>query len=179
MIKNCLALWSLIALVAASATCVGADVKAGGSAAPADSTAGKTVVSPSSSPAGGGMPAEITFASSVGEVVFLHRKHIEERSIPCASCHHQINAKKLDTPHPHYLTSSWINCKTCHDGPKKVADKAFACSGCHQTNPRNIADETLSAKVVTHRQCWQCHPVGTAKDASASCKKCHAAKKNP
>ena len=44
-------------------------------------------------------------------------------------------------------------------------------------NPRNIADETLSAKVVVHQQCWKCHPVGTGKEASAVCEKCHSGKK--
>ena len=48
------------------------------------------------------MPVQRRFSSSVGEVVFEHQKHIQERSIECVECHHQINAKKLETPHPDY-----------------------------------------------------------------------------
>jgi len=30
---------------------------------------------------------------------------------------------------------------------------------------------------VIHKQCWKCHAVGTGKDASKACEKCHAGKK--
>ncbi len=148
----------------------GADPKAAVAGAPATTKA--KVRKPDS-----GMPSEITIASSVGEVVFRHEAHIQERSIECARCHHQINARKLQTPHPDYLKSSWINCTVCHETSGKSARQVYACSECHRTNPTNIADETLSAKVVVHRQCWQCHPVSPGKEAMQSCEACHAGKK--
>ncbi len=123
------------------------------------------------------VPADINIPSSVGEVVFRHQMHIRDFSIKCVDCHHQINAKRLNTPHPDYFGSSWINCKTCHDEPEKIARKPYICSECHQTRPRNIVDETLSSKVVVHKQCWKCHEVGTGKEASAGCEKCHSGKK--
>ncbi len=123
------------------------------------------------------IPAEIVIPSSVGEVTFRHQAHIKERAIQCGQCHHQINAKKLETPHPDYLKSSWINCKVCHEESGKTKQSVYACSACHRASNGNIADETLSAKVVIHKQCWNCHPVGTAKDASASCNLCHSGKK--
>jgi hypothetical protein len=123
------------------------------------------------------IPAEIAIPSSVGEVIFRHKKHIEDRAIPCVECHHQINAKKLNTPHPDYLRSSWINCTVCHEESGQMKQSVHTCSACHHTNPVNIADETLSAKVVIHRQCWKCHPVSTGKDASKGCEKCHSGKK--
>jgi hypothetical protein len=123
------------------------------------------------------IPSEIVIPASVGEVRFRHQMHIEDLSIKCGDCHHQINAKKLSTPHPDYFGSSWINCKTCHDGSEKIAQKPYLCSECHRTGPKNIADETLSAKVVVHKQCWKCHSVGTGKEASESCEKCHSGKK--
>jgi hypothetical protein len=122
------------------------------------------------------MPVERSFPSSVGDVVFNHQKHVQERSIECVECHHQINAKKLQTPHPDYFKSSWINCEICHGKSEPAAEKAYACSGCHRANPINIADETLSAKVVTHRKCWKCHQVGTGKEASKGCELCHSGK---
>ena len=173
MLRQPLAAGLLVALFAAAAT-QGAEPGAGKASPSADAPARSVVVSRYPSPGNGEIPAEIRIPSSVGEVVFLHRKHIEGRSIPCANCHHQINAKKLATPHPDYLASSWINCSICHDGAGTNAQKAYACSACHQTNTRNVADETLSAKVVIHRQCWQCHPVGTGKAASSACRSCHA-----
>ncbi len=123
------------------------------------------------------IPAEINIPSSVGEVIFRHQAHIKERAIRCGECHHQINAKKLNTPHPDYLKSSWINCKVCHEESGKTKQNIYACSVCHRATSENIVDETLSAKVVIHKQCWKCHPVGTAKDASTSCNLCHSGKK--
>lgn len=133
-----------------------------------------------SSPGGAGtleMPSVTSFPSSVGEVTFTHEMHIKERSIQCVECHHQINAKKLNTPHPDYFKSSSVKCEICHNESEKVTQKAYTCSGCHRTNPINIADETLSAKVVIHKQCWKCHQVGAGKEASKTCEFCHSGKK--
>ena len=141
-----------------------------------------TVVPPKAAPAGAAtreIPAEIKFPSSVGEITFRHQIHIKDLSIKCVDCHHQINAKRLNTPHPDYFGSSWINCKTCHDESEKIAQKAYVCSECHQTRPKDIVDETLSAKVVIHKQCWKCHEVSTGKEASKGCEKCHSGKKKP
>ena len=123
------------------------------------------------------IPSKINIPSSVGEVIFHHQMHIKDLSITCVECHHQINAKELNTPHPDYLKSSWINCRVCHDESGKTKQNVYACSECHPTNPVNIADETLSAKVVIHKQCWKCHPVSTGKEASQLCAKCHSGKK--
>lgn len=125
----------------------------------------------------GGIPAERVFPSSVGEVVFHHEMHIKELAIKCVECHHSIDAKKLTTPHPAYFKSSSIKCEICHSESNATKKNIYTCSGCHGTNPMNIADETLSAKVVVHKQCWKCHQVGTGKDASEACKKCHSGKK--
>jgi hypothetical protein len=124
-----------------------------------------------------GIPSEIVIPASVGEVVFRHQMHIKDFSIKCVECHHQINAKELNTPHPDYLKSSWINCKVCHDGSGKIKQNAYTCSECHHANPIDIADETLGSKVVIHKQCWKCHPVSTGKEASRGCEKCHSGKK--
>jgi len=130
-----------------------------------------------SSPATPNIPVEIEFASSVGDVKFPHQKHISDFGAKCADCHHQIDARPLKTPHPDYFSSSWINCSTCHTDSAKTVQKAYVCSACHETMPKNITDETLSAKVVIHKQCWKCHAVGTGKDASKACEKCHTGKK--
>jgi Zn finger protein HypA/HybF involved in hydrogenase expression len=123
------------------------------------------------------IPAERTFPSSVGEVVFHHQMHLKDLGIKCVECHHQINAKKLNTPHPDYFKASSIKCEICHDETEKIKQKAYVCSECHRTNPINIADETLSAKVVVHKSCWKCHAVGTGTEASKGCEKCHSGKK--
>ena len=125
----------------------------------------------------GEIPTIKTFPSSVGEVTFTHQMHYQDRGIQCTECHHQINAKKLVTPHPDYFKSSWINCGICHNATKNGRPNVYSCSECHRTNPVNIADETLSAKVVIHKQCWKCHAVGTGKDASKRCVFCHSGSK--
>ena len=125
----------------------------------------------------GEIPSERNFPSSVGEVVFHHQMHLKDLGIKCVECHHQINAKKLITPHPDYFKSSSIKCEICHSESEKIKQKAYTCSACHRTNPISIADETLSAKVVVHQKCWKCHAVGTGKEASKGCEKCHSGKK--
>lgn len=122
-------------------------------------------------------PSERRFSSSVGEVIFHHQMHSRDLAIKCVECHHQINAKKLNTPHPDYFKSSSIKCEICHDESEKIKQKAYSCSACHRTNPLSIADETLSAKVVVHKKCWKCHSVSTGKEASKGCEKCHSGKK--
>lgn len=123
------------------------------------------------------IPLVRVFPSSAGDVTFQHQTHIQERGIQCTECHHQINAKKLETPHPDYFKQSWIKCRICHNEEAAKGNASlYSCTACHRTNTNDIADETLSAKVVVHKQCWKCHVIGTGKDASAGCKKCHSAK---
>ena len=119
------------------------------------------------------MPDEIAFESSVGNVLFPHSLHVKELEINCAECHHQIHAGELDTPHPDYMESSWINCKICHDPDSEMSKKYYKCSDCHHSVLANIADETLSSKVVLHKSCWQCHASGEGVQASESCIDCH------
>ena len=170
MIKYFLAAVSLIVLVVAGEPSEAAPTKGESPKA----ASGKTTPAKAGTPK---VPSEIAIPASVGEVRFRHQMHIEDLSVKCGDCHHQINAKKLNTPHPDYFGSSWINCKTCHDESEKVAQKSYVCSECHRAQPKNIADETLSAKVVVHKQCWKCHAVGTGKEASEGCEKCHSGKK--
>ena len=127
----------------------------------------------SSSLGDAGTMQEIVIESSVGYVIFPHDFHVTGVEMECVECHHQIHAVELDTPHPDYLTSSWINCQACHN-PKSETDKIYyLCSDCHHTNPDNIADETLSSKVVVHKSCWKCHDTQTGVEASQGCVDCH------
>ena len=119
------------------------------------------------------MPDEITYTSSVGDVLFPHSLHVKDLEVECAECHHQIHAMELGTPHPDYLTASWINCKICHNTDPVQIETYYRCSDCHLTNSEDIADETLSSKVVTHKSCWNCHETGTGVEASQGCAECH------
>jgi hypothetical protein len=120
-----------------------------------------------------GMPDEIISPSSVGEVTFPHLFHYEYLEIECEECHHEINAAKLITPHDEYFNDFWIDCNICHYGNEKARMEAQTCSECHHTHPYGIADETLSAKVVIHKNCWECHEVESGVAASESCEMCH------
>ena len=116
---------------------------------------------------------EILIESEVGYVIFPHDFHVTEVKMDCVECHHQIHAVVLDTPHPDYLTSSWINCQACHN-PTTASDQVYyLCDECHHTNRENIADETLSAKVVVHKSCWKCHDTRNGVEASQGCVDCH------
>ena len=115
------------------------------------------------------LPKNIVFESSVGDVEFPHRMH---QRMGCQKCHHQIHAKDLITPHDEYLTYSWVNCRDCHDETQNHS-AYYGCAKCHHSNLENIADETLSAKVVVHKSCWKCHLSGTGAEASERCSFCH------
>jgi len=121
---------------------------------------------------------EILIESSVGDVIFPHDFHVTGVKMECVECHHQIHAVELDTPHPDYLTSSWINCQSCHN-PESTSDQVYyLCGECHHENPNNIADETLSSKVVVHKSCWKCHDTRTGVEASQGCVDCHVKEEN-
>jgi hypothetical protein len=164
----------LLLLVGACSLASSDDNRAAGSPAAVEAAADKPPASGQGSGSeAGGIPSQIRFASAVGEVVFQHEKHFKDRSIGCVQCHHQINAKPLKTPHPDYLKTSAVNCQVCH---KETERTVYSCNECHDAKRRDIADETLSAKVVIHKQCQTCHSVGTGKDASTACVLCHSPK---
>lgn len=106
------------------------------------------------------------------DVCFPHAMHFDDLGIECGGCHHETNAAELRIPHQDYFEQLWIDCQICHK-PGEAAAVAMACSGCHHESPTDIADQTLSSKVVIHRSCWECHDVGRAAEASVACKMCH------
>jgi len=123
------------------------------------------------------IPKEMTFPASAGAVTFHHEMHIRDLGLKCVECHHSMDAKQLVTPHPDYMKRTSVKCESCHGKPGGANQNIYSCSGCHGTNPMGIADETLSTKVVIHKQCGNCHVMGTGKDASKACEKCHTGKK--
>ena len=121
------------------------------------------------------LPMDITFESALGDVVFPHRVH---QKMGCQKCHHQIRAKDLVTPHEAYLSHSWVTCHDCHT-ESETTTTYYGCARCHHSNLENIADETLSSKVVLHKNCWTCHLSGTGAEASARCGFCHIEEQEP
>lgn len=122
------------------------------------------------------LPGMQTGWSPIARANFPHEKHAGEFEVECVTCHHETNAKPLSIPHQDYFDDLWINCGTCHHKAGAVALGPQACSTCHHARNGDIADETLSAKVVIHKNCWSCHEVGTGASASATCKTCHPAR---
>jgi hypothetical protein len=120
------------------------------------------------------IPEVITAPSSAGEVTFPHRLHYEDFEVECKTCHHEINASRLKFPHEDYFDDFWIDCKICHHEGGTVSLSAQPCSKCHHKRPMGIADETLSSKVVIHKNCWECHEIGTGGEATTNCKLCHS-----
>jgi hypothetical protein len=111
--------------------------------------------------------------SSIGEATFDHRLHFKTLAIECKACHHETNAATLKMPHKGYFKDFWIDCSICHKSAGTAAAKPQSCSACHHGSPANIADETLSAKVVIHEKCWECHVSGRGREASNGCVTCH------
>ncbi len=127
-------------------------------------------------PTNGVLRAASAQSASVPPAVFPHEKHAGEYGIECGTCHHETNAKPLAIPHMDYFDDLWIRCGTCHHKAGAEALGPQACSTCHHARDGDIADETLSAKVVIHKNCWSCHEAGTGASASATCKTCHPAR---
>lgn len=113
--------------------------------------------------------------SSVGEVTFPHKFHFDDLEISCETCHHEVNAARLMMPHKDFFDDFWIDCQICHRGDAAQGLRAQPCSNCHHDSPTNIADETTSAKVVIHKNCWECHEVARGEEGSRSCRTCHLA----
>ena len=115
-----------------------------------------------------------TVAPSVGPATFPHQKHFEALAVECTACHHETNARALRMPHKKYFDDFWTDCRICHQRAGASAGMPQSCSACHHSSPTSIADETLSAKVVIHKKCWECHESGKGEAASKGCAKCHA-----
>jgi hypothetical protein len=111
--------------------------------------------------------------SRIAPAVFPHDEHAADMEIECIRCHHETNAAPLTLPHKDYFDDFWIDCTICHkeSGAAELAPRR--CSRCHHSPNGDIADETLSAKVVIHKNCWSCHEVGRGAEASATCANCH------
>ena len=114
--------------------------------------------------------------SSVGEVAFPHQFHFEDLELECQTCHHETNASALRMPHGEYFDDFWIDCRICHRSDGSSVSQPQPCSDCHHDSPTGIADETLSAKVVVHKKCWECHELEKGEKASQSCADCHLKK---
>lgn len=114
-----------------------------------------------------------TASSLAGPVWFPHERHYIELGIACRRCHHDVRAAALKMPHASYFDDFWIDCRICHKTTKVPSNMPQPCVTCHRVSPRNLADETLSAKVVIHKQCWGCHEAKTGAAASRGCATCH------
>lgn len=123
------------------------------------------------------IPSVIKSPSCIGEVSFPHEYHIDDLEFDCEDCHHETNAVELHMPHEDYFKDYWIDCGICHHKGGQTKLEAQACSKCHHTRPTGIADETLSAKVVIHKSCWECHDIDTGEEASQNCEFCHSGPK--
>lgn len=111
--------------------------------------------------------------SSIGEVAFPHKFHFDDLGLECQTCHHETNASELRMPHENYFDDFWIDCRICHRDDGSTISHPRSCAHCHHDSPTNIADETLSAKVVVHKKCWECHELEKGEQASQGCAVCH------
>jgi hypothetical protein len=122
------------------------------------------------------LPATLIVAAGPRpKATFPHEFHYLELEIDCVTCHHETDAAELVVPHKEIFENSadsWARCSSCHRRTAEPAEPQ-ACGNCHHDSPTDVADETLSAKVVIHRSCWSCHDVGTGQPASRACIQCH------
>ena len=116
--------------------------------------------------------AAATDPSRIPPAVFPHDLHADDMEIECNVCHHETDATPLSLPHPEFFADFWIDCAICHH-ETGAALASQHCGTCHHARRGDVSDETLSAKVVIHENCWTCHEVGTGAQASESCAFCH------
>ncbi|MFH1809791.1 MAG: cytochrome c3 family protein [Pseudomonadota bacterium] len=122
----------------------------------------------------------ITFESVMGRVEFAHRQHVEEFGVECASCHHEVRARELKTPHDRYLRNLPVDCARCHHAGD-AAHKIQACSNCHDAAASipGPDDLRMGARAAVHLTCAACHEFGQGCEASQKCITCHAGPKKP
>jgi hypothetical protein len=160
-----LALMALLPLAAMSLATASSEGEEAGSGAEASEIAGEATSTPSEDPR----------PSMMGDLIFDHEEHAEELELDCEDCHHETNAGPLDFPHEDYFHDLWIDCGACHHEAGSPALEPASCYECHHDGQlRDIADERLSAKVILHQNCWECHEVETGVEASESCELCHS-----
>lgn len=111
--------------------------------------------------------------SGWGQSHFPHEYHVSDLAIACIDCHHETNATRLNVPHEDYFEDYWIDCTICHRNEHDLPLEPRYCGDCHHDSPNGTADETLSAKVVIHQLCWDCHDQGTGAEAAENCGFCH------
>jgi len=110
----------------------------------------------------------------MGDLIFPHVEHVEDMEIECDECHHETNAVPLNSPHQEYFDDLWVDCGACHHEPGSADRAPQSCYDCHDSSRRDVADESLSSKVILHKNCWKCHEVETGLEASESCELCHS-----
>jgi hypothetical protein len=105
-----------------------------------------------------------------GIVQFTHKKHVDDYSIACGSCHHDEKGQPLELTYDDEVKS----CIACHKETKKVKGEKLG-------KKEKIAKYHQEA---LHANCIDCHkefnikngdPKGK-KPAPTSCKKCHPKK---
>lgn len=133
----------------------------------------KSLAAADAGSAGASIPVLAKHRSSIRPATFPHERHANELGIECSQCHHETNAQPLSIPHQNYFDDMWIDCGICHHKAGAAALEPQACWTCHHAGNGDLGDETLSAKVVIHKNCWSCHEVGTGAKASTACKGCH------
>jgi len=107
-------------------------------------------------------PLRVYYPAAAGNVLFLHKDHVETYNADCLDCHH----------HPGD-DSGMMACGECH--PKTVADgdpPPEACLGCHELD--DIKDQPPMARAdAFHKQCGDCHQGIGAGPPAADCAGCH------
>jgi len=90
---------------------------------------------------------------------FPHQEHVTRHNLECVECITRPTRLRLDTPHDAYLAGNGIECQVCHQGRSLPREPQALLQPVNPVTPTDVADETLSAKVVIHRTCWRCHPM--------------------
>ncbi|MCP3942024.1 MAG: cytochrome c3 family protein [Desulfobacteraceae bacterium] len=71
-------------------------------------------------------PVRLMFQNKAGEVLFTHQAHVDDYSLECIDCHHNLEDNDI------------YNCRECHEETgdedmPSIADAFHAqCKGCHE-----------------------------------------------
>lgn len=113
-----------------------------------------------------------TVSSQLGDIETLHKNHVEDRSIDCSTCHHEITHGKRPLDQP-----DLADCESCH--PKHHEAESLL----YNTYSFGEGEDFASPEFVSHIECKACHnkqvgqrfdPKGVTFLASAeSCNNCH------
>lgn len=143
-----------------------------------------------------GTPPRILLENAGGPVVFEHKRHYQDHSIPCQTCHHEDHADIGDSSSPSFAASAraWqeskdpVPCGSCHpvsfgeDFSKRhtgMFESEEACRRCHHVEFHGQKYDHDLHQEIAGGDCQVCHHGPDIEPSPTACADCHDSQASP